>query len=75
MNTKFDLLKQIKETFEAEGLSFPYPHQVAVNRPERYEQQPGFEVVTRTGEPDRDNDPAQNDAPGSVAGTAGLAPG
>jgi small conductance mechanosensitive channel len=32
MNTKFDLVKQVKETFEASGLSFPYPHQVAVDR-------------------------------------------
>ena len=32
MNTRFDLMKQIKETFEARGLSFPYPHQVAVAR-------------------------------------------
>lgn len=32
MNTKFDLVKQVKERFEAEGLSFPYPHQVAVDR-------------------------------------------
>lgn len=32
MNTRFDLTKQVKETFESEGLSFPYPHQVAVDR-------------------------------------------
>jgi len=30
VDTKFDLMKQVKETFEAEGLRFPYPHQVAV---------------------------------------------
>jgi small conductance mechanosensitive channel len=30
LNTKFDITKQVKETFEANGLSFPYPHQVAV---------------------------------------------
>uniref|UniRef100_UPI0030F3B036 mechanosensitive ion channel family protein n=1 Tax=Phenylobacterium sp. TaxID=1871053 RepID=UPI0030F3B036 len=29
---KFDLVKQVKETFEAKGLSFPYPHQVHVER-------------------------------------------
>lgn len=29
-NTKFDLVKRVKETFEANGLSFPYPHQVAI---------------------------------------------
>jgi small conductance mechanosensitive channel len=27
---RFDLLKAVKDAFEAEGLSFPYPHQVAV---------------------------------------------
>lgn len=32
MNTRFDLLKVIKERFEADGLSFPYPHQVAIER-------------------------------------------
>lgn len=32
MNTRFDLLKAIKERFEARGLSFPYPHQVSVER-------------------------------------------
>lgn len=31
MNTKFDLVKTVKETFEARGLSFPYPHQVAID--------------------------------------------
>ena len=31
-DTRFDLTKVIKETFEANGLSFPYPHQVAVER-------------------------------------------
>jgi small conductance mechanosensitive channel len=34
-NAKFDLLRRIKDTFEAEGLSFPYPHQVTVDRPLR----------------------------------------
>ncbi|WP_310541637.1 mechanosensitive ion channel domain-containing protein [Phenylobacterium sp.] len=35
MDTRFDLVKQVKETFEAHGLSFPYPHQVAVERSQR----------------------------------------
>jgi small conductance mechanosensitive channel len=34
MDVKFDLTKQIKEAFDARGLSFPYPHQVTVERPE-----------------------------------------
>ncbi len=32
MDTKFDLIKQVKETFDAVGLSIPYPHQVEVCR-------------------------------------------
>jgi small conductance mechanosensitive channel len=32
INTKFDLVKAAKEGLEAKGLSFPYPHQVAVER-------------------------------------------
>jgi small conductance mechanosensitive channel len=31
-NAKFDLVKAVKETFEARGMSFPYPHQVAIER-------------------------------------------
>lgn len=32
-DARFDLTKAVKETFEAHGLSFPYPHQVAIERP------------------------------------------
>ena len=32
MDTRFDLLKAGKERLEAQGLSFPYPHQVAMER-------------------------------------------
>jgi small conductance mechanosensitive channel len=32
INTKFDLVKAVKEGFEARGLSFPYPHQVSMER-------------------------------------------
>lgn len=32
MDTRFDTLKQIKETFEANGLSFPFPQQTASER-------------------------------------------
>lgn len=35
MNVRFDLLKAVKETFEARGLHFPYPHQVSVERQTR----------------------------------------
>ena len=31
-NTKVDLIKIIKERFDGAGLSFPYPHQVSVER-------------------------------------------
>ena len=33
VDARFDLTKAIKETLEAHGLSFPYPHQVTINRP------------------------------------------
>ena len=29
-----DLVKRVKDTFEAHGLSFPYPHQVGLSRAE-----------------------------------------
>ena len=32
LDTKFDLVKRVKETFDARGLHFPYPHQVQVDR-------------------------------------------
>jgi small conductance mechanosensitive channel len=32
IDARFDLIKQVKQTFEARGLSFPYPHQVAIVR-------------------------------------------
>lgn len=32
MDTRFDLVKRVKEAFVAHGLSFPYPHQVMVER-------------------------------------------
>jgi small conductance mechanosensitive channel len=31
-DTRFDLLKRLKETLEARGVTFPYPHQVQVER-------------------------------------------
>ncbi|MES2723886.1 MAG: mechanosensitive ion channel domain-containing protein [Pseudomonadota bacterium] len=35
MDTRFDLVKRVKEAFEAHGLSFPYPHQVMAERRQR----------------------------------------
>jgi small conductance mechanosensitive channel len=32
VDTRFDLTKRVKETFDARGLRFPYPHQVTVER-------------------------------------------
>jgi small conductance mechanosensitive channel len=34
-DVKFDLTKSVKKTFERAGLSFPYPHQVSVERQPR----------------------------------------
>jgi small conductance mechanosensitive channel len=31
-DAKFDIVKTVKTTFEANGLSFPYPHQVSIER-------------------------------------------
>jgi len=33
IDTRFDLIKGVKETFDARGVHFPYPHQVQVERP------------------------------------------
>ncbi|MDZ4373142.1 MAG: mechanosensitive ion channel [Phenylobacterium sp.] len=35
LDTQYDLVKQIKETFDSVGLRFPYPHQVQVDREPR----------------------------------------
>lgn len=32
MDTRYDLIKQVKDAFDARGLNFPYPHQVQVER-------------------------------------------
>jgi small conductance mechanosensitive channel len=32
IDARFDLTKQVKEAFDARGLSFPYPHQVQIDR-------------------------------------------
>lgn len=33
-NTRYDLIKRVKEAYDREGLHFPYPHQVGMNRKE-----------------------------------------
>jgi len=33
-NTRYDMLKRVKEAFEGAGLHFPYPHQVGLSREE-----------------------------------------
>lgn len=42
-DVRYDMVKRVKETFEAHGLTFPYPHQVTVARADkaRRETQPG----------------------------------
>jgi small conductance mechanosensitive channel len=37
-DVRYALLKQVKETLESEGVSFPYPHQVAVEKPAKTER-------------------------------------
>jgi small conductance mechanosensitive channel len=41
---RFDLLRAVKDAFEAQGLSFPYPHQVAVQA--RTFEEPGSHGAT-----------------------------
>lgn len=48
MDAKFDLTKQIKETFEARGLSFPYPHQVTLDRTEKRPKPPARRNVGKS---------------------------
>jgi small conductance mechanosensitive channel len=47
-DTKFELVRQVKLTFEANGLSFPYPHQVSIER--RGTPVPAEESVGEGGE-------------------------
>ena len=34
-DTRFDMIKRVKEALEAAGLSIPYPHQVSVEKPKK----------------------------------------
>lgn len=50
-DTRFDLIKQVKAVFEQEGLTFAYPHQVAVESrpwtpPDRAKQAQAFKAHT-----------------------------
>jgi small conductance mechanosensitive channel len=47
-DTRFDLTKHAKETLEARGLSFPYPHQVSV---ERADVRPAKALATARSKP------------------------
>lgn len=54
-DTEVDLIKRVKEVFEAEGLSFPYPHQVSLDRV----QQRGANIEgTPQAEPPPKSEPA-----------------
>lgn len=44
-DTRFDLTKTVKETLEREGLSFPYPHQVAIERATKTPDRPATSVA------------------------------
>ena len=48
-NAKFDLVKAIKEGFEAKGLSFPYPHQVSIEREVFTERRLGARAPASSG--------------------------
>jgi small conductance mechanosensitive channel len=39
-NTRYDLIKRVKEAYDREGLHFPYPHQVGLSRQELLDAPP-----------------------------------
>lgn len=56
IDTRFDLIKDVKAAFEKAGLSFPYPHQVAVETrgftpPDRERQRAARQALGLTSEP------------------------
>jgi small conductance mechanosensitive channel len=63
VDTRFDLIKVVKARFEAAGLSFAYPHQVAVaerpfSAPDRERQRAEFERLRAAGhDPNRGSQP------------------
>jgi small conductance mechanosensitive channel len=64
-DTRFDLIKACKQRFDAEGLTFAYPHQVAVNErpwkpPAKRRQQQGQKALEESAPP------AEPAAPGEV---------
>ena len=54
VDTRFDLIREVKRRFEEAGLSFPYPHQVAVETrpftpPDRERQRRALEALRNAG--------------------------
>lgn len=57
-NTRYDLIKRVKEAYDREGLHFPYPHQVGLSR-EEYLQAPPAPTSPDLGEEPGQDAPQQ----------------
>jgi small conductance mechanosensitive channel len=65
-NTYFDMLRSIKEGFDAAGISIPYPTQMGVQKPSKAEV-PVESAAPKVRRPDSDSASADPHAPESVA--------
>ena len=76
IDTRFDLIKDVKAAFEKAGLSFPYPHQVSVSdrrftAPNRERQQEAREVLGLKAEPPPVHPEVLEALDGSPGGSSG----
>jgi small conductance mechanosensitive channel len=62
-DARFDMIKRVKETIEAAGLSFPYPHQVALAKKPKAGTVPGAKVARPTTHPRRRGAVPSSDVP------------
>jgi small conductance mechanosensitive channel len=73
VDTRYDLIKAVKARFQAAGLSFAYPHQVAVaerpfSAPDRERQRAEFERLRAAGhDPNRGSPPTGDRSSGSAS--------
>jgi small conductance mechanosensitive channel len=77
-DTQMDMTKRLKEVFEANGLSFPYPHQVALTRREArgetpVEEPPVFPVDGEMAGMEKAS-PAEPTTPDHESPSAGASP-
>ena len=79
VDTRFDLIKAVKARFEAAGLSFPYPHQVAVESrpftaPDKARQRREREALGKADEGVSERPQAGDDRQDRSQGSASEAP-